>query len=118
MFSSSLLAERTELCPPALADNSIPQILSFEPFPPPTSYTIRSDGATSQWNHRIPEEFKLAKNPHVTESNLCLTHTVSPAQSTDCHIQAFLGPLPHPGIPWTPPGMGTPTPPWAAPSNA
>ncbi|KAF4800773.1 hypothetical protein TURU_040562 [Turdus rufiventris] len=25
--------------------------------------------------------------------------------------------VPHPALPGTPPGMGTPTPPWAAPSN-
>lgn len=52
-------------------------------------------------------------NPRSIESKLCQIPTLSPAQSSQCHLQEFLGHLQGWGSkpPWAPPGMGTPNPP-------
>uniref|UniRef100_A0A8D2QE15 DOCKER domain-containing protein n=1 Tax=Zonotrichia albicollis TaxID=44394 RepID=A0A8D2QE15_ZONAL len=46
-----------------------------------------------RWCHRIPESSGLGKGFETRECQLCPVLTQSPAQSSECHLQPFLGPL-------------------------
>lgn len=71
--------------------------LGHTPSTPAPSCLFRDDP-------RIPGSLGLENPFQPIEPKLCLIPTLAPAQST--------------GTPWAPPGIGTPTSPWALPSNA